>query len=87
MLAPWIERAAGNGFTAYKVKVSGNLAQDREMVAFIYRLLGEKVARFRLRLDGNQGYTAETFLAFVDFLQKMRFEDRALRAAPPEERV
>ena len=73
MLVPWIERAARKGFTAYKVKVSGNLAQDREIVAFIYRLLGEKIARFRLRLDGNQGYTAETFLAFVDFLQEMRF--------------
>src|SRR5208283_1714692 len=60
VLVPWIERAARIGFTAYKVKVSGNLAQDREIVTFIYRLLGEKLARFRLRLDGNQGYTAET---------------------------
>ena len=42
------------------------------MVAFIHGLLGAKMARFRLRLDGNQGYTAKTFLAFVDFLQKMR---------------
>ncbi len=74
VLASWIEGAVGKGFTAYKVKVSGNLEQDREMVAFIYRLLGEKITRFRLRLDGNQGYTAKTFLAFADFLRKMRFE-------------
>ncbi len=73
-LAAWVEGAARKGFTAYKVKVSGNLEQDREMVAFIHRLLSARIAAFRLRLDGNQGYTAETFLAFVDFLQKMRFE-------------
>jgi L-alanine-DL-glutamate epimerase-like enolase superfamily enzyme len=73
-LVSWIEDAVGKGFTAYKVKVSGNLEQDREMVAFIYRLLGEKRARFRLRLDGNQGYTVKNFLAFADFLEKMRFE-------------
>ena len=73
MLASWIARAARKGFTAYKMKVSGNLAQDREIVSFTYRLLGEQCAPFRLRLDGNQGYTAKTFLAFVDFLQEMRF--------------
>jgi L-alanine-DL-glutamate epimerase-like enolase superfamily enzyme len=73
-LSSWIEAAVRKGFTAYKAKASGNLARDRETVAFIYRRLGEKMARFRLRLDGNQGYTAETFLAFVDFLQKERIE-------------
>ncbi len=74
MLGRWIEGAVGKGFTAYKVKVSGDLEQDRQTVAFIYRLLREKAALFRLRLDGNQGYTVKSFLAFADFLQKMRFE-------------
>ncbi len=55
------------------MKVSGELGRDRETVAFIHRLLGEKIGSFRLRLDGNQGYTTHTFLAFVDFLQKMGF--------------
>ena len=74
VLAAWIGAAAGKGFTTYKVKVSGDAEQDRSIVAFVYRLLEEKIDRFRLRLDGNQGYTTKSFLAFVDFLQEMRFD-------------
>jgi L-alanine-DL-glutamate epimerase-like enolase superfamily enzyme len=65
-LAPWMDFAARRGFTTYKVKVSGNLERDLETVSFIYRSLEERVPAFRLRLDGNQGYTTETFLDFCD---------------------
>jgi L-alanine-DL-glutamate epimerase-like enolase superfamily enzyme len=73
-LASWIDSAARKGFSAFKAKVSGDLARDRETVGFICRRLHEKMDRLRLRLDGNQGYSAKTFLAFVDFLQKERIE-------------
>jgi L-alanine-DL-glutamate epimerase-like enolase superfamily enzyme len=69
-LAPWIDFAVRRGFTVYKVKVSGKLEQDREMVSSIYNALEERVPGFHLRLDGNQGYTTETFLAFCDYAEK-----------------
>ena len=70
VLAPWLDFAARRGFTTYKVKVSGNLERDRETVSFVHRALEERVPAFRLRLDGNQGYTPDTFLAFFDYVQK-----------------
>jgi L-alanine-DL-glutamate epimerase-like enolase superfamily enzyme len=74
LLARWTARAARMGFTAYKLKVSGKAERDLETVALVYELLKRTCGPFRLRLDGNQAYTREGFLAFVDSLEKSRCE-------------
>jgi L-alanine-DL-glutamate epimerase-like enolase superfamily enzyme len=73
-LSGWIDYATRKGFTAYKLKISGDLEADRRIVSFVYGLLGQKGRPFRLRLDGNQGYGRESFLAFMDFIGKGRYE-------------
>jgi L-alanine-DL-glutamate epimerase-like enolase superfamily enzyme len=73
VLAAWIGFAARKGFTTYKLKVSGNLDQDRAVLSSVHELLHLRVGRFHLRLDGNQGYTQKTFLAFLDYIQKERY--------------
>ena len=61
------------GFAAYKLKVSGDVERDLKTVGLVQSILKEKAGDYRLRLDGNQGYTPETFLAFVDSLQGRRY--------------
>ncbi len=84
-LLAWIETAIGKGFMAYKAKMSGDLDRDRETVRLISRCLREKLDRFRLRLDGNQGYTAKAFLAFVDFLEKTGIEVEVFEQPLPKD--
>ena len=69
LLAPWIDFAVRKGFTIFKVKVSGKLMQDKEMVSFVWRSLAERIPGLRLRLDGNQAYTEKSFMAFCDFAE------------------
>jgi L-alanine-DL-glutamate epimerase-like enolase superfamily enzyme len=61
----WVKRAAGIGFTEFKVKTSGNREADIAYLDWIYRILKPN-GDFRIRLDGNQGYRKDVFLKFMD---------------------
>jgi L-alanine-DL-glutamate epimerase-like enolase superfamily enzyme len=74
LLAQWTDRAVRQGFTAYKLKATGRAERDLETVALVYGLLKRTSGAFRLRIDCNQGYTREGFLAFADTLEKSRYE-------------
>jgi L-alanine-DL-glutamate epimerase-like enolase superfamily enzyme len=74
LLVRWIASAIGRGFVTYKLKVSGDIARDRAVLSLVYRALTAKVPGFRLRLDGNQGYTAGAYLDFLKHLEKMHYD-------------
>lgn len=65
-----MEYAFGKKFTIYKLKVSGNINDDKRLFSEVHRLLKNHVDKFTIRLDGNQGFTTETCLDFLDFITK-----------------
>jgi L-Ala-D/L-Glu epimerase len=69
-LSRWIDYGVRKGFRVYKIKVSGDLAQDKRFILTLCHALGERVPGFTVRLDGNQGYTSESFLSMIDYLEK-----------------
>ncbi len=73
LLGRWLSFAIKKGFTTYKLKVSGKTEQDRYVLSFIYEYLKDRLPAFRVRLDGNQGFTSESCLAFLDWADAMRY--------------
>ncbi len=73
-LLRWIDWTVSRGFKTYKLKVSGSVEQDRRIVSLLHGLLNARVPGFRLRLDGNQGYTAASFLEMLHHIEKMGLE-------------
>ena len=74
MLTRWLERAIGEGFHAFKLKVGGDPKKDRALLRLVYPVLSAKLANFRLRLDGNQGYSTATYLDFMKHIEKMGYD-------------
>ncbi len=70
LLGRWLAFAIRKGFTTFKLKVSGELGQDKRVLSLLYDTLREKVAAFHVRLDGNQGFTRESFPAFLDYADR-----------------
>ncbi len=68
VLERWLQYAFKKGFTIYKLKVSGNAETDKKLITEVYRLLRDHTDRFTIRLDGNQGFTENECLTFLDFL-------------------
>jgi L-alanine-DL-glutamate epimerase-like enolase superfamily enzyme len=66
-LGRWLAFAIRKGFTAFKLKVSGKLDEDKRVLSLLYDTLRERLPAFRLRLDGNQGFTAESFTTLLDY--------------------
>jgi L-Ala-D/L-Glu epimerase len=73
-LPRWIDYAVRKGFRTYKIKVGGDTTQDRQFVSSLCHALSERVPDFRVRLDGNQGYTSSSFLRMVEFLEKTGYK-------------
>ncbi len=70
LLRRWLTFALKKGFTTFKLKVSGKLDEDKHLLSLLYGALREKVSAFRVRLDGNQGFTRKSFLAFLDYADR-----------------
>lgn len=64
----WLATAIRAGFATYKVKVSGDLDADLALVRDIDRTLRGRLGRYTIRLDGNQGYTAGSYLKMLERL-------------------
>ncbi|MFA6425564.1 MAG: enolase C-terminal domain-like protein [Phycisphaerae bacterium] len=80
----WLETVIKKGFKKYKVKVSGETAEDIKFVKSINRMLMDGVEDFAIRLDGNQGYTEQSCLKMLDELEREKikielFEQPVLR--------
>ncbi len=69
-LATWIDYAARKGFRTLKAKVSGNLEEDKRFLSLVCGLIEKSRGPFRLRLDGNQGFTVSSFFDLMDFVHK-----------------
>jgi L-alanine-DL-glutamate epimerase-like enolase superfamily enzyme len=70
----WLQTVIKKGFKKYKVKVSGDVAEDIKFVQSINRVLADGVENFTIRLDGNQGYTDKSCLKMLDELEKAKIK-------------
>ncbi|HBE44510.1 MAG TPA: hypothetical protein DDW17_03405 [Deltaproteobacteria bacterium] len=70
LLSRWIQYALQKGFHIFKLKVSGIVDQDKQILSHIYPALKDNLSRFILRLDGNQGYTVKTFSRIIQYIEK-----------------
>ncbi len=70
----WIVRFAKKGFTTYKLKVRGDREEDMRLLSWVYEALQSAVPTFRLRLDGNQGFTSRTLPPFIDECRRRHYE-------------
>ncbi len=70
----WLDKIIKKGFKKYKIKTSGNVANDFKFMQGINLTLADKVPDFTIRLDGNQGYTEKSCLKMLDKLQKARIK-------------
>lgn len=66
----WMAYAVKKGFNAFKIKVSGNIANDIRLISHISAMLARQQGRPVLRLDGNQGFAPGTFLSLVEYIEK-----------------
>ncbi|OPX97399.1 MAG: L-Ala-D/L-Glu epimerase [Syntrophorhabdus sp. PtaB.Bin006] len=84
-LLRWMKYAFRKRFTIYKLKVSGDLEQDRELISFVCSVLRHNVNDYALRLDGNQGYNRDTFLRFVDYIDRAGYRIELFEQPLPRE--
>jgi len=69
-LEAWTGKVARKGFTIFKIKVSGEEADDSRLIATVASTLEALGVRYILRLDGNQGFTKTACLALADHVLK-----------------
>ncbi|OPY65113.1 MAG: L-Ala-D/L-Glu epimerase [Syntrophorhabdus sp. PtaU1.Bin050] len=81
----WMKYAFRKGFTVYKLKVSGDPEQDRDLISFVCGVLRDNVNDYALRLDGNQGYNRDRFLRFVDHINKADYRIELFEQPLPRE--
>jgi len=72
-LGRWINYGVRKGFTNYKLKVSGNVERDKEVLSFVCNKLGNELEFFMVGLDGNQGYTKKAFRQIIKYIERCRF--------------
>jgi L-Ala-D/L-Glu epimerase len=69
----WLRGAVDKGFTIFKVKIGGIPERDCEFLSFICFILDGIGSGFRLRLDGNQCYSADRFRGFLELIERNSF--------------
>jgi L-alanine-DL-glutamate epimerase-like enolase superfamily enzyme len=67
-LRRWLKYVTAKGFRTFKLKVSGDVEQDKKLVSTVIGELRHEMDRFALRLDGNQGYSEKSFGRMIDFI-------------------
>jgi L-Ala-D/L-Glu epimerase len=71
IIEPWIKKAIRNRFYTYKVKVSGNVERDIKFCKAVYKILAESAKPYRIRLDGNQGFTVKSAIELLEKLDRI----------------
>jgi L-Ala-D/L-Glu epimerase len=71
VIEPWIKKAIGNKFYTYKVKVSGDIKKDIPFCRHIHARLTRSGKPFVIRLDGNQGFTAQSAMGLLEELDRI----------------
>ena len=70
-IAAEFEQLLGEGFRTIKVKVGVDASRDAQRVRAVQRVVA---GRARIRIDANQGYTADEGVAFVEALDPTDIE-------------
>ncbi len=73
-LRRWLKYAFKNKFRIFKIKVSGDVEKDMDILTYIYEILSDSMEGFSIRLDGNQGFTAKTLLRFSEQIEKKGYK-------------
>ena len=73
VLKKWMTYALKSRFTIFKLKVSGNINNDKRLLSEVDGFLRNHIDVFTIRLDGNQGFTEKTYLGFLDFLSRRNY--------------
>jgi L-Ala-D/L-Glu epimerase len=68
-LRKWLSFATARGFKVFKLKVSGDVAEDKKVFSMVMESLKGSMDQFVVRLDGNQGYRTSSFRLMADFIQ------------------
>jgi L-alanine-DL-glutamate epimerase-like enolase superfamily enzyme len=66
----WLQYCFRKGFSVFKLKVGGDVERDKKALSFVYNELSHNLDNFALRLDGNQGFTAKTYVQFTEVIRK-----------------
>jgi L-alanine-DL-glutamate epimerase-like enolase superfamily enzyme len=69
-LMKWMKYIIEKGFSVFKLKVSGDVPEDKRLISTVCTMLDQKREDYLLRLDGNQGYSQNTFPRIMDFIMK-----------------
>lgn len=72
-LIKWIQYITGKGFSVFKLKVSGNVPDDKRIISAVCTMLDQKRRSYVLRIDGNQGYSRNTFPRIIDFITENNY--------------
>jgi L-alanine-DL-glutamate epimerase-like enolase superfamily enzyme len=72
-LTKWLDYALREGFRLFKIKVSGDVEEDKHFLSLTSGILARAEIPFRMRLDGNQGYAVTTFFRFADWIRTKGF--------------
>jgi L-Ala-D/L-Glu epimerase len=73
VLKKWMIYALKSRFTIFKLKVSGNITNDKRLLSEVDGFLRNHIDVFTIHLDGNQGFTEKTYLKFLDFLSSRNY--------------
>ncbi len=85
VMGRWVQRALRAGFRCLKVKMGGVPETDKRSLDIIRQAVGRNENAVRLRLDGNQGFSVGTFLAFCDFLAEKGYPVELFEQPLPKE--
>ncbi len=72
-LMKWMNYIIKKGFTVFKLKVSGRIAEDKRLLSRVCEMLDQKMRGYSLRLDGNQGFSRDTLPRIMDFIAKNNY--------------
>jgi len=73
-LSRWMKHVTRIGFRHYKVKVTGDVAADIAFVKAVREHLEPLAEGYVIRLDGNQGYEADSYRRMLDGLRRAKID-------------
>jgi len=73
-IAKWLKYIIKKGFSTYKLKISGNIEEDIKLISLVHQTLKDKMERFNLRIDCNQGFSVKTFLKMVHIIEQKGYD-------------
>jgi len=70
----WLRYSIKKGFRIFKVKVSGKIEEDMKLLSYIQSFLSGSLSDFKIRLDGNQGFTALNLIKFLEKIEQKGYK-------------